>query len=99
MDTNLDVIIRTTIPADMQGRVYSCRNTLQFFTIPVGFFLGGWMVDSFCEPYMASDPSVIMITLFGQGKGAGAAVMIFLLGLAGFIICISFGAILKKYNT
>ncbi|HRR25029.1 MAG TPA: MFS transporter, partial [Bacteroidia bacterium] len=41
MSANLDVILRTTIPVDMQGRVYSCRNTLQFFTIPIGFFLGG----------------------------------------------------------
>ncbi len=40
MNTNLDVIVRSSIPAEMQGRVYSCRNTLQFFTIPVGFLLG-----------------------------------------------------------
>jgi hypothetical protein len=45
MSTNLDVIVRTTIPAEMQGRVYACRNTLQFFTIPIGYFFGGWMVD------------------------------------------------------
>ena len=35
MNANLDVILRTTIPLDMQGRIYSCRNTLQFFTIPI----------------------------------------------------------------
>lgn len=39
MSANLDVILRTTIPVDMQGRVYSCRNTLQFFTIPIGLSL------------------------------------------------------------
>ncbi|MDE7427837.1 MAG: MFS transporter, partial [Lachnospiraceae bacterium] len=48
MSANLDVILRTTIPVEMQGRVYSCRNTLQFFTIPVGLFLGGLMVDQVC---------------------------------------------------
>lgn len=45
MSANLDVILRTTIPVNMQGRVYSCRNTLQYFTIPIGFFLGGLLVD------------------------------------------------------
>ena len=28
MNANLDVILRSTIPVEMQGRVYSCRNTL-----------------------------------------------------------------------
>ena len=50
MNANLDVIFRSTIPADIQGRIYSCRNTLQFFTIPVGYFLGGLLVDRVFEP-------------------------------------------------
>lgn len=41
MNTSLDVVYRSTIPTQMQGRVYSCRNMLQFFTIPIGYFLGG----------------------------------------------------------
>jgi len=80
MGANLDVILRTTIPVHMQGRVYSCRNTLQFFTIPVGLFMGGWMVDRVCEPIMesVSEKSCLSI-LFGSGKGSGAALMMFLL--------------------
>ena len=35
MDANLDVILRASIPVELQGRVYACRNALQFFTIPV----------------------------------------------------------------
>lgn len=42
MSANLDVINRSTIPAHLQGRVYACRNTLQFFTIPIGLFIGGF---------------------------------------------------------
>ena len=45
MNTNLDVVLRSSIPAAIQGRVYSARNTLQFFTIPLGYFLGGYLVD------------------------------------------------------
>ena len=50
MNANMDVLFRTKIPIEMQGRVYSARNTLQFFTIPVGYFCGGILVDRVFEP-------------------------------------------------
>ena len=37
MNANMDVVFRSTIPAEMQGRVYSCRNTFQFFYYPCWF--------------------------------------------------------------
>lgn len=94
MGANLDVIFRTTIPAEMQGRVYSCRNTLQFFTIPLGYLLSGALVDSVFEPMMAvaSEP---MLWLFGSGKGSGAAAMQFVLGLVGTALCLMFCCILR----
>lgn len=99
MSTNMDVILRSTIPMGMQGRVYSCRNTLQYFTIPIGFFLGGFLVDQVFEPIMVSKQSnQLLFTLFGEGKGSGAAIMMFVTGLAGAIICIVYGQILKKYQ-
>ncbi len=99
MNTSLDVIVRTTIPTEMQGRVYSCRNTLQFFTIPVGFFFGGWMIDEIYEPLMERvSTESILAGMFGVGKGSGAGLMIFTLGLLGMMICLVFGAILKKYK-
>ena len=99
MNANLDVILRTTIPVEIQGRVYSCRNTLQFFTIPIGTFIGGFMVDQVCEPFMASASAGGLFTsLFGSGKGSGAAVMMFLLGVIGTAICLVFGRILKRYE-
>ncbi len=99
MSANLDVILRTTIPVDMQGRVYSCRNTLQFFTIPLGTFLGGFMVDKICEPIMASaSPEGLLTVFFGSGKGSGAAMVMFILGVAGTLICLGFGRILRKYQ-
>ena len=97
MGANLNVILRSTIPVQMQGRVYACRNTLQFFTIPIGFFLGGLLVDVVCEPMMAK--KIPWLTwLFGSGKGSGAAMMSFLLGIVGTLICLFFGRKLKKYH-
>lgn len=99
MNANLDVILRSTIPVELQGRVYACRNTLQFFTIPIGLFLGGFMVDNVCEPFMNvwSDISILKM-LFGTGKGSGAALMMFILGVCGSLICIITGKKLKKYQ-
>ena len=99
MSANLDVIFRSTIPVELQGRVYACRNTLQFFTIPIGLFLGGFMVDNVCEPLMVAYGDLsILKTLFGTGKGSGAALMMFILGLGGSLICIITGKKLKKYQ-
>lgn len=99
MNANLDVILRSTIPAEMQGRVYSCRNTFQFFTIPIGFLLGGFAVDEICEPIMASaSPDGLLRVWFGGGKGSGAGMMMGILGVMGTFVCLCFGGILQKYQ-
>ena len=54
MNANLDVLFRTHIPVKMQGRVYAARNSLQFFTIPLEYLLGGALVDIVFEPFMAA---------------------------------------------
>jgi len=82
----------------MQGRVYACRNTLQFFTIPIGFLLGGLLVDKVFEPLMAARPANSVLTvLFGGNKGAGAALLFFIIGIAGVLVCLIFGWRLRKY--
>ena len=99
MGANQNVIMRNVIPVDLQGRVYACRNTLQFFTIPIGLALGGFMVDKVCEPFMSANSSNrILSLLFGSGKGSGAALMMFILGLAGTSYCLVSWANLKKYK-
>lgn len=97
MGANLNVILRSSIPVDMQGRVYACRNTLQYFTIPLGFLTGGFLVDRVCEPLMAADKG-LLTGLFGSGKGSGAALMMFLLGVAGIVTCLGFGRKLSAYR-
>lgn len=98
MSANLDVILRSTIPVSLQGRVYACRNTFQFFTIPVGLFLGGFAVDRIFEPLMQRYGSARWLTmLFGSGKGSGAAMMMGLLGVFGVLLCLTAGRQLRKY--
>lgn len=98
MNANMDVIFRSTIPLEMQGRVYSCRNTLQFFTIPAGFLLGGALTDRVFEPLMAAQGAGSpLAALFGTGKGAGAAMLFAVIGICGVLVCLAFSWALRRY--
>lgn len=93
MSANMDVLFRTKIPIEMQGRVYSARNTLQFFTIPLGYLCGGILVDRVFEPFMAGQTAGSLWTpLFGTGKGSGAAMLFFVIGFLGALSCLPFRA-------
>ena len=93
MSANMDVLFRTKIPIEMQGRVYSVRNTLQFFTIPLGYLCGGILVDRVFEPFMAVQPTdSLWIALFGAGKGSGAALLFLAIGIFGALSCLPFRA-------
>lgn len=91
MNTNMDVVLRSHIPVEIQGRVYSIRNTFQFFTIPIGYLLGGVFVDMVFEPFMAEQTiKSLPVLLFGSGKGSGAAMLFFILGFVGVATCLIF---------
>lgn len=98
MNASLDVIVRSTVPDGMQGRIWACRNTLQFFTVPVGTFLGGFLVERVCEPLLASWQSPLAARLFGAGRGGGAALFLFLLGGAGGVFCLLAGRFLRRWE-
>lgn len=91
MNTNLGAVMRLNIPQEIQGRVYAARNSLQFFTIPLGYMLGGAAVDYVFEPLMAMQKEGSLLTrLFGMGKGSGAACFFAVLGVIGVLVCITF---------
>jgi len=90
MNANMDVLFRERIPVEMQGRVYAARNTFQFFTIPLGYILGGFLVDKVFEPFMAGSDSRLLHALFGTGKGSGAAFLFLFLAVSGVLVCLIF---------
>lgn len=91
MSTNLEAILRLKIPEDIQGRVYSVRNSFQYFTIPMGYFFGGIFVDKVFEPIMAiQDADSLLVKLFGSGKGSGAAFLFFIIAFIGVLTCFFF---------
>lgn len=91
MNANLDAILRTSIPQEIQGRVFACRNSLQFFTIPLGYFFGGLLVDAVFEPLMANQHAGNALTaVFGSGKGSGAQMCFALQAVLGVLVCLHF---------
>lgn len=91
MNANLTAILRENVPAEMQGRVFSAKDTLSNCTIPLGLFLGGVLADHVFEPLMATEGTVqsALAAVFGTGSGAGIAVMFFLVGAAGMALSLS----------
>jgi len=90
MGANMEALFRHLIPIEIQGRVFSARNSLQFFTIPIGYFLGGFLVDRVFEPFMRTQNNTIFNTLFGSGKGSGAAFLFLILAFSGIAVCLIF---------
>ena len=91
LGANLNTVMRTHVPIEMQGRAFSARDTLQNITIPLGLFLGGVLADHVFEPFMCR-PSTLQQALaifFGAGKGSGIALMFFTVGMIGFIVSIA----------
>jgi MFS family permease len=85
LNANLTAIMRTKVPVEMQGRVFSARDTIQYSTIPVGLLLGGVLADYVFEPFMATISPVqrVLTFAFGAGKGSGIAIMFFIVGIVG----------------
>lgn len=91
MNANLDTVNRLNIPVEIQGRVFAARNSFQFFTIPVGYLLGGALVDRVFEPLMASQRAEgFLAKCFGTQKGSGAAFLFAFLWLMGIAVCLLF---------
>lgn len=89
MNANLDALLRTSLPLEMQGRVYAARNALQFFTIPLGYLLGGALVDALsASEALGAVP--LLSAAFGAGQSGAAGALLFLLGLAGTALCLGF---------
>lgn len=100
MNVHLTVLMRESVPIEMQGRAFSARDTLQNGFIPLGLLAGGWLADHVFEPFM-SRPSAVQERLIHwfSGSGAGIALLFFLTGAAGVALSlIALYAFKRKAN-
>ena len=88
MNANLTTTMRLHVPLEMQGRVFSAKDTIQNCAIPLGLLMGGVLADYVFEPFMAGSSNMqqTLSIFFGSGDGAGIAVMFFVMGILGCII-------------
>ncbi len=88
MGANLTAYVRERVPIEVQGRVFSAKDTLQNGAIPFGLFLGGVLADRVFEPFMAAESPVrrALTPIFGTGKGAGIAVLFCIVGVLGIVL-------------
>lgn len=86
MNVHLNALMRRYVPAAIQGRVFSARDTVQNISIPLGLYLGGMLADRVFEPFMEAPSPLqdVLSVLFGVGQGAGTATQFFLAGICGF---------------
>jgi MFS transporter, DHA3 family, macrolide efflux protein len=85
-------IWQAKVAPDVQGRVFSARRLIAWFTNPISPIIGGTLADFVLEPSMSTSTSPLAHLFgaaFGSGPGAGMSLLIFLCGVG--MVLIGFG--------
>lgn len=90
INAGMNVIFYSSIPQNLQGRVFAVRNCLQYITIPIGLILGGYLAEYVFNPFMEgrSTVAIYLQRIVGHTGGSGMAVMFLITGVCGFITSI-----------
>lgn len=81
-------IWQAKVAPDLQGRVFSARRLIAWFTNPISPLIAGSLADYVLEPAMQND-TVLSSTfgwLVGTGPGAGMGLLIIFCGLLGALV-------------
>lgn len=81
-------IWQSKVAPDVQGRVFSARRLIAWFTNPISPILAGTLADFVLEPAMRGGGRLAQTfgPLFGTGPGAGMGLLISLCGVAAAIV-------------
>lgn len=89
---NVDYLTRVRIPIELQGRVFSARNTIQYLFLPIGIFLSGFLNDFVFYPII-KDNSLLLENLSFLGENSqeiSVALLYIFIGFLGIIGSIIF---------
>jgi len=85
-------IWQAKVAPDLQGRVFSARRLIAWFTNPISPIIGGTLSDFLLEPAMKNQSSGLsrfFVPAFGSGPGSGMSLLIFLCGIGILIVGIA----------
>lgn len=89
MDSSNMAILQAKVAPAMQGRFFALFHTARQLFVPVGYLLGGWLVDDWVSPALA--PTGTMAAPFGWlvgvGPGAGCGLLFVATALLGSMVC------------
>jgi DHA3 family macrolide efflux protein-like MFS transporter len=88
INTSNQSIWQAKVAPDVQGRVFSARRLIAWFTNPISPIIAGTLADFVLEPAMRPQGSLAGIFggLVGTGPGAGMGLLIVLCGLAAIMV-------------
>jgi MFS transporter, DHA3 family, macrolide efflux protein len=85
INTSNQSIWQSKVAPDIQGRVFSARRLIAWFTQPIAPIIAGVMADKWLEPSMTSGTTYLAVTFnswVGSGPGSGMALLFVFCGLA-----------------
>jgi DHA3 family macrolide efflux protein-like MFS transporter len=88
---SIQAIWQAKVAPDVQGRVFSTRRLISWFTTPITPIIAGTLADYVLEPTMQSKNwlSQTFGDLFGTNSGSGMGLLIFACGLGVAGVCIA----------
>jgi DHA3 family macrolide efflux protein-like MFS transporter len=88
VNTSNQAIWQSKVAPDVQGRVFSARRLIAWFTNPISPLIAGTLADFVLEPAMKANTAVARLfgPIFGTGPGAGMGLIMTFAGLAAGLI-------------
>jgi len=91
VNTSNQSIWQAKVAPDVQGRVFSARRLIAWFTQPIAPLIAGVLADYVMEPAMKTSTGMSRLLggLFGTGSGAGMGVLLFISGMLAAMVGLS----------
>jgi MFS family permease len=91
INTSNQAIWQSKVAPDVQGRVFSARRLIAWFTQPIAPVIAGTLADYVMEPAMSSSTGLANVfgPIFGTGAGAGMGLLMCFAGLVASSVGLS----------
>jgi len=88
INTSNQSIWQAKVAPDIQGRVFSARRLIAWFTQPIAPLIAGTLADFILEPSMQTSTGLSSTfgSIFGTGPGAGMGLLMFFTGLMAAMV-------------